>query len=216
MNKKVLQTTIYLLWLFLLAFAIVKLFFGEWFSIQITNQKIIAIGKVIDENKWLKLTIDCIVSLLTAHFYLCAGVQKWALKWWQYLIILGLSVGVNFLYLWNANIATEINLIIMIAMPFLLGANYLSFVAVFLAHYLGQIAILFIRSEPLYLVDTNYATQFILLFDMHIWLALYYVYSNKYKGEIEVWEKHLYRCLEIKPTTKSKKKSNASTKKSKD
>lgn len=210
MNKKVLQTTIYLLWLFLLAFAIVKLFFGEWFSVQITNQKIIAIGNFIDQNKWLKFTVDCFVSVLTAHFYICACVQKWALKWWQYLIVVGCSVGINLLYFWNENIATEFNLIMMIALPFLWHAPYFAFVLVFIAHYAGQLAILFIRSEPLYLIDTNYATQFLLLFDMYIWLALYYTYSNKYKGEIWEWEKHLYRCSATETPSKSKKKSKKS------
>jgi hypothetical protein len=197
---------IVLLWVFLLSFVVIKLFFGEWFVTVVENEKILIMGQFIDEHKVVKLLVDTLVSILAMHFYLCSCKQLWRLKVSWYLSISAYILAINVGYLWNSSIILVVDLLGLIIFPILLKADIKQTIVVFLLHELGQPILLFIRSEPLYLASTNYATQFFLLFDVYVWLALYYLYSNMYKEET-LWERLLFRFSVIRRKRNSKKNS---------
>lgn len=188
MNRKVLQTMIYLLWAFLIAFSFAKMLFAERFVASIDNENIILIGSVIDGNIWIRLGVDTALSVLVMHFYVCACKQRWVLHPLTYLAFSIYAISLNALYITNPVVAMNIDLIGMIVVPLILKADIHQTVFIFVLQYAGQAAVLFIRSEPLYIASTDYATQFLLMFDMYIWLVLYYLYANMYK-EVTLWEK---------------------------
>jgi hypothetical protein len=206
MNKHVLRAMIVLLWAFLIAFSVIKLFFGEWFVAAVENEKILMVGQFIDEHKAVKLLVDTIISTIAMQFYLCSCKQDWRLPAKVYLILILYTFSLNILYLWNASFASCVDLAAFVVIPLLIRAKITQTVCVLILHYLGQFAVLFIRSEPIYLASTNYATQFVIIFDAYVWLVLYYLYSNTDK-EKTLWEKLGSLCSAIRRLRNSKKNS---------
>ncbi len=184
MNKKVLKSTIYLCWVFLICFAIIKIFFAEPFVAVVNNEKIITIGRFIDSHIIIKQIVHIATTLLTYQFYLCACCRKWHLDKKQYLICAIILIPTVFLNWYFPSIMVGINFVLMFVIPYFLKANYKDVCIFFTAHILGQTLVQFIRSEPMYLLDVNIVTQFICGIDAYIWLLLYYLYSNIYKESL--------------------------------
>lgn len=187
MNRRAVQALIVLLWVFLAIFAIVKLFFAEWLIAVVDNEKILQIGCLIDNSPWIRLIMNTLLSLLGMQFYLCSCKQVWRLPGLQYLWLSLYTLALNIAYAYLPGVTAYVDLAGFILIPILLKASLKQTVVVFVVHQIGQLLVLFIRSEPLYLYTTNYATRFLLLFDSYIWLVLYYLYSNLYK-EKTLWE----------------------------
>lgn len=184
MNKKVLWTMIVLLWVFLIGFSVVKLFFAEWFVATIENDKIVYIGSVIDQSHWLTLLADSIIGSFAIHFYLCSCKAVWKLRVVEYWLVFVYSVVIANLYNLFSTATSIIDAGCFILVPLLMGVRWKRVVAVFSAHTLGQALLLFIRSQALYLEGADYATSFILVFDVYVWLLLYYLHANMYKKEV--------------------------------
>ena len=186
MNKRVLKTTIYLCWAFLIAFAILKIWFADEFAIAITNQHILSAGSFIDARPWLQQTLFGVTTFLTYHFYLCACCMKWRLSLKQYIAVALITVVSNIAkyYINNGEITLIINMTIMILLPYLFKADYGTFVIIFLAHYVGQLLITVIRGEALNELTYNTINITIMMADAYVWLLLYYLYSNLYKERI--------------------------------
>lgn len=184
MNKNVLRTMIILCWVFLALYAILKLVpqLASKFVIVVNNEKIVKAGQFIDERKWLGDIIYFLTTLLTYQFYLCACCHKWFLSIKQYLVSLAIIVPTFIANVFIPKVALTLNFVAMIALPYLLKADFRTFVIIFTTHTLGQLALGYIRSENLMCVDVNFLSQAIMLMDMYVWLLLYYLYANLYKG----------------------------------
>lgn len=186
MNKKVLKTMIILCWVFLAAYAILKLVpqLASKFVIVVNNEKLVAVGKFIDSRVWLQQIVYGLTTLLTYHFYLCACIKKWHLTIKQYIVLVAIIIVTNTIKYYLQDLSFIINVLIMVILPFVLKGDYRTFVIIFTTHTLGQLAISFIRSQELYLVDTNIVAQSIMMLDAYVWLLLYYLYANLYKEKI--------------------------------
>lgn len=181
MNKKVLKSTIYLCWVFLICFALLKTVFAEQFLVAVNNEKVITIGRFIDQHIVLQQTTYLLTTFVTYHFFLCACIQKWHLTKMQYLKLAIIVLVTNVIKFFIPSLSLIINMLVMVILPFRLKAEYKSFVTIFIAHYLGQLAVSFIRSQPLDLADVNTITALVCAGDMYIWLLLYYLYFNIYR-----------------------------------
>lgn len=186
MNKRVLKTTVYLCWAFLIAFAILKIWFADEFAIAITNQHILSAGSFIDARPWLQQIIAWLTTFITYHFYLCACCMKWRLSLKQYILVAVITALTNTLkyYVNDSNVTLIINITIMVLLPYVFKADYGTFVIILLAHYMGQILITVIRGEALNEMTYNSINIIIMMADAFVWLLLYYLYSNLYKERI--------------------------------
>ena len=186
MNKRVLKTTIYLCWAFLIAFAILKIWFADEFAIAITNQHILSAGSFIDARPWLQQIIAWLTTFITYHFYLCACCMKWRLSLKQYILVAVITALTNTLkyYVNDSNVTLIVNITIMVLLPYMFKADYGTFVIILLAHYMGQILITVIRGEALNEMTYNSINIIIMMADAYVWLLLYYLYSNLYKERI--------------------------------
>lgn len=186
MNKRVLKTTIYLCWAFLIAFAILKIWFADEFAIAITNQHILSAGEFIDARPWLQQIIFGVTTFLTHHFYLCACCMKWHLSLKQYIAVALITAVSNIAkyYVNNDEFTLIINVTIMVLLPYLYKADYGAFVTILLAHYIGQLLITVIRGEALNELTYNTINITIMMADAYVWLLLYYLYSNLYKERL--------------------------------
>ena len=185
MNKKVLHTMIILCWVFLGIYALLKLIpqMASKFVIVVNNERIVEAGKFIDERVWLQQIIYGLTTLLTYHFYLCACCHKWFLSWKQYIVLAVVIAATNTLKYYVPGITVQVNVLIMVIYPFLLKSDYRTFIIIFITHSVGQLLISFIRGAEMPLADCNTLTCLICCLDMYVWLLLYYLYSNLYKGE---------------------------------
>mgnify|MGYP007119974442 CR=1 FL=1 len=183
MNKQVLRTMIILCWVFLALYAILKLVpqLVSKFVIVVNNEKIVKVGQFIDSRVWLQQMVYGLTTLLTYHFYLCACVKKWHLSWKQYLVLIAIIVATNTIKYYVSSLCLIINVLIMVILPFALKGDYRTFIIIFVTHYLGQLAISFIRGAEISLVDLNIVSQLICTIDAYVWLLLYYLYANLYK-----------------------------------
>ena len=185
MNKRVLWTMIVLLWVFLLSFAVIKLFFGEWFLIVVENEKILHVGNCIDQSRWLTLLAEALLGFLVTYFYLCSCKAIWRLRWIECFLVVVYSFVMAYFYPLFPTITSTVDGICLILVPILMKVNWKRVVVIFVANDLGQALSLFIRSQPLYLEGANYATSIILVADAYVWILLYYLYANMYK-EVKV------------------------------
>lgn len=184
MNKKVLRTLIYLCWAFLVAFALLKTVWAEKFAIAVSSDNIIRVGSFIDSHIWLKQFVNLFTTLLTYQFYLCACCHKWHLSWKQYLIFTPIIIGLTYLNFYFPTQMVGVNFVFMFVAPIFLKAKYIDVAIVLTTHTLGQLAILYIRSQPMAFVDVNIISQLICCIDCYVWLVIYYLYSNLYKETI--------------------------------
>lgn len=184
MNKKVLRTLIYLCWAFLVAFALLKTVWAEQFAIAVSSANVVRVGSFIDNHIWLKQFVNIFTTLLTYQFYLCACCHKWHLSWKRYLILVPIIIGLTYLNFYFPMAMVGVNFVFMFVAPIFLKAKYIDVAIVLATHTLGQLAISYIRSAPMFLADMNVISQLICAADMYVWLLLYYLYSNLYKDTI--------------------------------
>ena len=184
MNKKVLRTLIYLCWAFLVAFALLKTVWADKFAIAVSSDNIIRVGSFIDSHIWLKQFVNLFTTLLTYQFYLCACCHKWHLSCKQYLIFTPIIIGLTYLNFYFPTQMVGVNFVFMFVAPIFLKAKYIDVAIVLATHTLGQLAILYIRSQPMAFVDVNIISQLICCIDCYVWLVIYYLYSNLYKETI--------------------------------
>lgn len=178
MNKKVLKTMIALVIVFLLACYILKIFFPEQFVLSVENEIIIAIGNYIDNNEWAYYLFGIFTSFLTYWLYLCAVCRKWYLNWWQCLIVLaviGVSIGFTFI---DVNLCSALNYSSLVILPFIFKAELKPVAIVFTIHIFAQFLTTSIRELPIYMINVNSLTLFLVAIETYFWLLLFYIYYN--------------------------------------
>lgn len=195
MNKRVLETMICLVWVFLLIFEIMSLGFHGWFEIKIDNEKLRAVGEYLDTHFVVAKSVSYVCSLVTYFLYFGAACKKWILPKTQALVAFFTITIIQILIILIPTIGNYLGTVAMIFLPFVFGADYGQVAIVFSLHFIGQLLLLNIRRLPIFLMDTEFATKLVLLIDNYLWLLLLYLYSNKYKGDFK-WAKFHLHCSE--------------------
>lgn len=187
-NKKLFNTIIILIWTTIVAFLVAKIFFGEYVAIAYSNPFLVKIGQFIDNHFWLKRFCYFLTTFVTYYLYLCACCQVWKLKWKQLGIITPILLVMQVVKYFEPTIGGMLDYAFMLACPYFLGAKYKTVIYIFTAHTLSQLIVGYARNIPVYAVNMNFMTMFLLGIDAYLWLILYYVYSNKLKGDNNMGE----------------------------
>jgi hypothetical protein len=182
MNKKVLRTMITLVVVFLVALYVLKIFFPEQFVMAIQNEQFVKIGNFIDSKEWLSYICSGITMFVGTYFYLCATTRKWYLSIKEISLLLGFVIATQLLYLYDANLANGISIMMMIILPCILKSDLKTTTTAFCIHYTSQLLSLKIRDLPLLLTNINSIISIFLTFECYLWLLLLYLYFN-YKKE---------------------------------
>ena len=195
-NKEKLKTyiqitriTIVICWISLFAFWAIKLFGGNWFEIVVKNDNFIKFSQKV-ETTWLKYLVSFITIAVAKYLTFGAICQEFRFKGKQRVIvwacIISIWAGVNFLNsdfikMWYAYI-------VMVAIGFIYQKGWKKLFGVLGAIFDCSFSIISatIRNLPIE-VFSNYLLTFVLIVDMFIMTALYYLYSNlnKLKKEIK-------------------------------
>lgn len=92
-----------------------------------------------------------------------------------------LSRAVNF---YDENLATALSITSFLFLPALMKGSLKTSAIVYTIHTFAQALSLTIRNLPIYLYSVNYATMFLMIMEMYLWLALSYIIFNyKEKGD---------------------------------
>lgn len=183
MNKKVFISMLVLTITFLVGLYVLKIFFPNEFVMVIENEKLIAIGEFIDNHKWSYYIFGIITSFITYFLYCCAICHRLYLKWYEYLIIL-LTIIINIILNFiDMQIASHFSICSMLILPFIFGGKLKETCIVYSIHGLAQILSLNIRNFPLYMIDVNSLSLFLMNFECFIWLALFYIIYNYKRKE---------------------------------
>lgn len=100
------------------------------------------------------------------------------------MIFTPIIIGLTYLNFYFPTQMVGVNFVFMFVAPIFLKAKYIDVAIVLTTHTLGQLAILYIRSQPMAFVDVNIISQLICCIDCYVWLVIYYLYSNLYKETI--------------------------------
>lgn len=182
-NKRIYVSMLVMTISFLLAMYIFKIFFPEQFIIIINNNTIIKIGNYIDNNLWLKYILEGITAFITYFLYLCASSKRLYLNWKECLYILGTIIIVRVVSLFDTTFSTAISISSFLFLSALCKGKIKETAITYTIHTVAQALSLFIRSLPIYLIEVNFITTFIIGFECYLWLILCYIIFNIKKGE---------------------------------
>lgn len=182
------RITILICWISLFAFWAVKLFGGNFFEIVVNNENFLAFSNKV-ETTWLKYLVSFFTIAIAKYLTFGAICQKFVFKGKQFLFVL-----FSIFFIWYCANFSKIDFIITFG-------GYITFILASIIYqkglkkFLGILAIIFeilfmaismlVRNVELVKVD-NYLIIFILIFDMYIMTALYYLYSNLIKLKKEI------------------------------
>ena len=174
------KITIVLCWLSLFSFWAIKLFGGNWFEIMVENENFVEFSNKV-QNTWLKYLVSFFTIGIAKYLTFCAICQKFTFKGKHLLIVLSLIVSiwgiVNFIPVEFLQISYGYIIRALIGGIYQKGWKKLfGFVGIISEFAFSSISMI-ARNVELKFV-TNYLVIMILLIDVYIMIALYYLYSN--------------------------------------
>ena len=186
MNKKVLNTMIILVAVFLTALYVLKIFFPQQFVMAVSSEGIKAVGQFVDDRIWLRYICAGITSFITYWLYCCACSNRYYLKWYECLYILGYVIINRVVNCFDTNIGTALSLCSFVLLPFLTKCQLKNCAIVYTFHVIAQSLSLTIRNLVAYLTTANYVTVLLLGIESYLWLTLFYFIFNQKNNKKEI------------------------------
>lgn len=178
MTKNVIKTMLMLVVGYLLAWYVLKIFFPEWFVLQVNNERLIAIGDFIDNSFILDNLLGLVMSYITYTLYLGALCEIKHLNLKQSLVVCGVYILGIFVQKYDISLSTYYNIIAMIVLPAIFNCNSKRLALVFTAHFLCQWLSLSIRQLSTKVLAYNSLTCLIMTIECYFWLLLWYLWFN--------------------------------------
>lgn len=185
MRKKVFTTMLSLSVCFLVGMYVLKIFFPEEFMMSIQNEKLITIGKFIDNNIFLSHLCSSITMFLVYYLYSSACCRRIKLGFKHIVVILITIILIKVFGFIDTNIASILRWTSFMFIPALCDGNLKIGAFIFTTHSLLQGLSIGIRNLPMYLTDVNSITSLFMVAECYLWLfimCLIFNFKNK-KGE---------------------------------
>ena len=180
MYVSVTKITIVLCWLSLFSFWAIKLFGGNWFEIMVENENFVQFSNMV-QNTWLKYLVSFITMTIANIFTFGAISQEFLPKGkrFVYFIIANLSMWLvaNFIKIEFLQIFYGYFTIVLYGIIFQSSWKKLfGVLSVVLEFVFSTISIITRSIEVKFITD--YLVLMILIIDVQIMFALYYLYTN--------------------------------------
>lgn len=165
---------------FLVAFYVIKIFFPEWFVLQVENERLIKIGSFIDQHWWAYEILCIITSFITYYLYLGAVKQKLLLGWKEIVAILCVMVITHLSYWFEPSFYTNLCFVSFVVLPLINFDKecYKRMTLCVAIHFLCQVLSLNIRNITSVITNFNSITLLMLTLECYFWLLLLYLYFN--------------------------------------
>jgi hypothetical protein len=187
MYESLTKITIVLCWLSLFSFWAIKIFGGNLFEIMVENQNFIKFSNLV-QNTWVKYLVSFFTVFASNYLLFGAISQQFKFKIKEaiivFVLIVSMWVVVNFVQI----ISVWYGYVVVIIYGIVRQKGWrkcFGLIGVALTLLFSTISML-VRNIDVGLVD-NYLILLILVIDMYIMMALYYLYSNfiRLKKEIK-------------------------------
>lgn len=176
------RITIILCWIALIAFWCLKLFGGNWFEIMVENENFIKFSDMV-QNTWLKYLVSFITIGIANYLLIGAICQKFYFKGTQLWVVIFAIVSMwavsNFVPLSFFYFPSWYGYIAMLGISIYYQKGFKKLYGVFAIIFetIFTVISFLIRNLPIVVLD-NYLIASILMIDVYIMIALYYLYSN--------------------------------------
>lgn len=164
------------MWITLILMVILKLIFNYYYPIIIENSKLLSISKYIDDHQIINYIISYILYCgNTILITLCCLNEKWYLRTWHLILILGTATLGYIGKIINTYIGTIIILIPYIIIPlFITKRNRIWIFITFILDNVFQLLSNFVRGNTLIINDT-FLIERIMLIDYYLMFIIYYI-----------------------------------------
>lgn len=165
---------------FLVAFYVIKIFFPEWFVLQVENERLIKIGSFIDQHWWAYEMLCSFTSFLIYYLYLGAVKSKLFFNWKEIVAILVAIVITHTIYWLEPAFYSNIAFLSFVVLPLICYEEgcYKRLCVTISIHFICQILSLNIRNIGTILSTFNSVTLLMLTLENYFWLLLLFLYFN--------------------------------------
>lgn len=175
-------------WVVLVVCLIIKLFGGNWFELNVENDKFIAFCNFVDNTMWAKMTLACMIYLFTNYFILCILIDRRKLDKKLILIFFPLMITKSIVNWYFTTIGFILDVIILIVLPIIIGRKWKRVIVGNLLVMAFQLITIGIRNISInFNFNNTFLEQTLIQVDYYIMIILFYLYAfkNKKRKEIE-------------------------------
>ena len=191
MNHKVLHCSIYLSWIILVVCCIIKVFGGNWFTLNHTSTW-------LEEHVLAQIFISIATNYILFNLYYLAICQKVHFNWWIHLALFIYFIAIILIkiFLIPTNLYFVLDLISNFIVPALLvfkcigrpihkhKRDYFRIIIAFCLNCGFQSISVIVRDVSVDVVVTNLLVQLVMTIGVFIMLVIYWLYSLYYKKEV--------------------------------
>lgn len=174
---------IFVSWIVLIACLVIKIFGGNWFELGTQNSKFIEFCTYVDETMWLKMTLACIISLVSGYVSLCVMLNEKRLSLKNVLIFIPLMIIKSIISWYSSVISFVLDIFIMLGLTTIRNKSFKRSILCFVMISLLQIITILIRNISFdFNLGNTLIEQSLIQVDYYIMLLLFYLYNFKRKG----------------------------------
>lgn len=171
-------------WIVLIICMIIKLFGGNWFELGTENDKFIKFCEYVDNTMWLKMTLACLIYLISGYFIICIVLNEKVLKIKHILIFFPLMIFKSLMNWYYPAISFPMDLLILFIIPLILTRNWKRpLITIILILLFQIISIIFRNISFNFNFDNTFLQQTIYQIDYYLMILLYYLYNFKFFQE---------------------------------
>lgn len=173
---------IFVSWIVLIACLIIKIFGGNWFELGTENSKFIEFCTYVDETMWLKMTLACIISLISGYISLCVMLNEKRLSLKNVLIFIPLMIIKSIISWYSSIISFVLDIFIMLGLTTIRNKSFKRSILCFVIITLFQLITLFFRNiSGNFTLENSFLIQALYQIDYYLMLLLFYLYNFKRK-----------------------------------
>ena len=173
-------------WTVLIICLIIKLFGGNWFELGVENTKFINFCNYVENTQWLKMTIACLIYLLTTYPVLCCILNKRYLNKKLTLYFISLIIVKSIVGWYSVIFAFILDFIIIILLPLVICKfkNWKRVIFGNLLIMVFQLVTIGIRNLSMnFNLGNTVIENYLIQVDYYIMVLLFYLYNFKRKKE---------------------------------
>ena len=181
MTRKSFRTLIIMCWVVLLVCVVIKLFGGNWFEFATDNARFIEFCEMVEYTKWLKMTLYCIIAVITTYPVICVILNKKYLNKKETLIFVPLIITKSLTSWYVPWLPYILDSLCVIVLPLLL-TRFKCWKRVIIGNVLVlvfQLITFVIRNLSINFVYNNAVLEILLYqIDYYVMIALFYLYNS--------------------------------------
>ena len=172
-------------WAVLIACFIIKIFGGNYFEIATNNENFIKICNFVDDNFYLKVIIECIMSLILTSFSVLAIMKRKFYTKTQALFFIPTIIASSIFSWYFTIVKLVLDVFILIIYPLIFKTSVKRIIIGNLLIIAFQLISLITKNVgSFYLNNESTLIALIINVDTLIMCILYYLYSNNIKKEV--------------------------------